>query len=194
MHTLRLHRTSYHREASLALAGFALPVSSVFACTCTSTGNDEHEVLPRIIDRFDLPSFTMALACIVGMIVVLTIVACVARKKLAPQHQHAPLSPLIVATGLTACALGLVAIVVVPVFEALYTSLGYDLPTLTLAVFSYSHFLWLPTLLVVGLWHVSKTWKYRKRYVAAALLVELFVLFSALLFLYVPTFDFGVVV
>lgn len=192
MHTLPLNRTSYHREASLALAGFAFPVSSVFACTCTGTGNDEHEVLPRIIDRFDLPSFTMALACIVGMIVVLTIVACVVRKKLAPQH--APLSPLIVATGLTACALGWVDIVVVHIFEALLTSFGYDLPTSTLAVFSYSHFLWLPALLIVGLWHVSKTWKYRKRYVAAALLVELFVLFSALLFLYVPTFDFGVVV
>lgn len=171
----KLHSTK--RGATfLAVAGFVFPMHSAFACVSEE-------------GSFNPPMFIIAFAIMVMLVSVLTFVAWAIRKKFFPNYSL--FSPIIVATGLLAILLGIGDLFVIPEFESIIVGFGADLPIPTRVLFGVRHLLWLPTLLIIGLWHASKTWRNRTRYFAAALFTEIILLLLVLSALYSPIFKLG---
>lgn len=101
------------------------------------------------------------------------------------------LTALIVATSLLSMFLGVIGSFVVPGFEQLYAGFGVDIPLQTETLINFRHFLWLPALLVLALWHASRNSSNRTRYFAAALFIEANMLLLALWALYAPPIQDG---
>ena len=160
----------------MAVAGFVFPMHSAFACVSEE-------------GSFNPPIFIIAFAIMVMLVSVLTFVAWAIRKIFFPNYSL--FLPIIVATGLLAILLGITDFFVIPKFESIFVSFGADLPIPTMVLFSIRHFLWLPTLLVIVLWHSSKNWQNRARYLVAALFAETNLLLLVLAALYAPIFKLG---
>lgn len=162
----------------VAFACFFSPIHSAFACSSAICKNCP-------------PTFLLVFAILVGLVSLITLAAWFIKRRFFRSQSFA--SPLLVATGLLALLLGIMGSFVIPEFSTVFESFGVDLPMQTKYVLAARQFLWLPALLFIGLWRVSKNWKKRRQCFVAVLFFETLMLLLVLQSLYSPIFFLGCV-
>lgn len=103
-------------------------------------------------------------------------------------RRYAIFSVLLVSASILSLVLGIFGTLGLPEFESIFSAFGSDLPLQTKVLLAGRHLLWLPTLLVIVLWHTSRNAATRARHFAAALFAEICLLALALWAIYSPIF------
>lgn len=167
-------RLNLARLLTALAAGVLFPAGTAYACVADP--NQPPRVLMWIGANLLLVGVLSALAWIIKAVFF---------------RRRSAFAVLLITTLLLSLVLGLIATFALPAFEPMFMSFGVALPRVTLWLLRGRQLLWLPLLLVLGLFYATAGRPARGRYFVAALAIETTLVFFVLASLYAPIHVLG---